>query len=443
MERHLFYRKFQHLNLDERQLERKYIAYLTEQEDLQRMYEAAINAQRVQTSTAGGGSATAINSCTLIPIVWPTEEESFNEHTIVFMVPVTNVSRLTSEFGLNPRAHVHAEEFSNVNIYIDLYDANSDMWINVWGRQIDQQNGEDVDYFFRDTIDASFVTIGTVSALRVWSSPEMGQTFHDFGGNTTDKFILHSECPDACSPVSFLLDTVNWAAQGGDENFGIGESEFDPTDNGMNIIEFDPIYNVTRLISAFPNRIENGDGGEYNVSGYAHTHGNLETSKLSIDLWDAINEIWINVWNHQLNNTFYSINEDSYGYVIGESISVCFPNIEQVTKMKVYVDFPSDQTYHNWLDQDSFKFYGEGDSSNVIEFGVNTWDDTNFYFNFNTTGPINFTIDWGDGTTHIDEGAGGYYSENHIYPELGQEYTARIYFNDISLVTNIEFPGND
>ena len=78
-----------------------------------------------------------------------------------------------------------------------------------------------------------------------------------------------------------------------------------------------------------------------------------------------------------------------------------------------------------------------------LSFVVNTWDTTYFNFNFNTVSAINFSIDWGDGTGHIDDGIGGYYSETHEYPELGQEYTARIYFNDISLVTGITFPGND
>lgn len=428
MERHQFYRKFQHLNLDERQLERKYIAYLTEQEDMQRMYEAAANAKRSQSSTAGGGSAVATNSCTLIPIMWPTEINDFDSYTIDFETPVTNVSRLTSAFGLEPSGHVHGEEFSYVNIYIDLYDADAEAWVNVWGRQIESQNDEDVDYFFRDTIDASFVTIANVSALKVWSSAEINWTFHDFGDNTTDKFILHSECPTACSPVSFFLDIINWENQGGGSGFD------------ENIIEFDPIYNVTRLVSAFPDRLIDDLIQE---SGYAHTHSDLETSKLSIDLWDAVNEIWINVWNHQLDNTFHSINEDSYGYVIGGSISACFPNIAEVTKMKVYVDFPSNNTYHDWELEDSFKFYGEGLSANVIEFVVNTWDDTNFRIDFDTVSAINFSIDWGDGTGHIDEGSGGYHSETHTYPELGQEYTARVYFNDISLVTIIIFPGND
>ena len=81
--------------------------------------------------------------------------------------------------------------------------------------------------------------------------------------------------------------------------------------------------------------------------------------------------------------------------------------------------------------------------SNAIEFVVNTYFGTYFAFSFYTLYPINFTIEWGDGTSHIDEGAGGSYSENHTYPESDQEYTARIYFSDISLVTEIDFPGND
>jgi len=81
--------------------------------------------------------------------------------------------------------------------------------------------------------------------------------------------------------------------------------------------------------------------------------------------------------------------------------------------------------------------------SNCIEFVVDTTDTTYFEFNFNTTGPINFTIEWGDGTTHPDSGAGGFYSENHTYPQLGQQYTARICFDDANAVTELNFIGND
>ena len=58
MNRDQFNKKHQHLKIAETELQRKYHAHLREQEEMQRMYEAAINAQRLQSSTAGGGSAT-------------------------------------------------------------------------------------------------------------------------------------------------------------------------------------------------------------------------------------------------------------------------------------------------------------------------------------------------------------------------------------------------
>jgi hypothetical protein len=81
--------------------------------------------------------------------------------------------------------------------------------------------------------------------------------------------------------------------------------------------------------------------------------------------------------------------------------------------------------------------------SNCIQFVVNTTQGTEFYFNFNSNGAINFTIDWGDGTTHEDSGAGGYYEESHTYPESDQQYTVRVCFDDPTIVMEIDFPGND
>ena len=73
--------------------------------------------------------------------------------------------------------------------------------------------------------------------------------------------------------------------------------------------------------------------------------------------------------------------------------------------------------------------------SNCIEFVVDTTEGTFFTFSFTTTGPINFTVDWGDGTTHPDSGAGGFYSEEHTYAEENQQYTVRVCFDDITTVT--------
>ena len=81
--------------------------------------------------------------------------------------------------------------------------------------------------------------------------------------------------------------------------------------------------------------------------------------------------------------------------------------------------------------------------SNCIEFVVNTTNDTFFSFSFNTLGAINFTIDWGDGTTHPDSGGGGFYEETHTYPEADREYTVRCCFDNIDSVIAIDFPGFD
>lgn len=73
--------------------------------------------------------------------------------------------------------------------------------------------------------------------------------------------------------------------------------------------------------------------------------------------------------------------------------------------------------------------------SNCIEMVVDTTEGIYFNFEFVSAGPINFTVDWGDGTSHVDAGTGGYYFEDHEYPESNRQYTARVCFDDITAVT--------
>lgn len=97
----------------------------------------------------------------------------------------------------------------------------------------------------------------------------------------------------------------------------------------------------------------------------------------------------------------------------------------------------------NWKEINAYECCNPGPlPSNCIEFVVDTTDGTEFNFTFYTTGPINFTIDWGDGTTHPDSGAGGIYEEIHTYPNLGQQYTARICFDSPESVLGVNF-SND
>jgi hypothetical protein len=97
----------------------------------------------------------------------------------------------------------------------------------------------------------------------------------------------------------------------------------------------------------------------------------------------------------------------------------------------------------NWQETPAYLCCNPGPlPSNCIEFVVDTTDGTEFAFSFATTGPINFTIDWGDGTTHPDSGGGGFYEETHTYPESDREYTVRVCFDNISSVIELKISGN-
>lgn len=97
----------------------------------------------------------------------------------------------------------------------------------------------------------------------------------------------------------------------------------------------------------------------------------------------------------------------------------------------------------NWKEIPAYECCNYDLPSNCIEFVADTTDGTFFIFSFNTLGPINFTVDWGDGTVHPDAGAGGFYEESHTYAEEGQQYTVRVCFDDIASVIELSFPGND
>jgi len=57
MDKRIFDRKHQHLNIDAQELDRKYKAHLQEQEEMEQMYKAQDYLRRA--ATAGGGSATS------------------------------------------------------------------------------------------------------------------------------------------------------------------------------------------------------------------------------------------------------------------------------------------------------------------------------------------------------------------------------------------------
>jgi hypothetical protein len=93
--------------------------------------------------------------------------------------------------------------------------------------------------------------------------------------------------------------------------------------------------------------------------------------------------------------------------------------------------------------------------SGCIEFVNNTSDGTNSRFWIETSAPTNYTITWGDGETTtggttVGTGGGVGIGDgedkleiDYTYADSDTEYTVRICFDDISLVTYLEFNGDD
>lgn len=80
--------------------------------------------------------------------------------------------------------------------------------------------------------------------------------------------------------------------------------------------------------------------------------------------------------------------------------------------------------------------------SNCIEMVFNTTDGGgNSTVDFTTSAPTNFTLTWGDGETLTDT-ADGAYTASHTYAEQNVSYTARLCFDDISLVTILDIQGD-
>ncbi len=82
--------------------------------------------------------------------------------------------------------------------------------------------------------------------------------------------------------------------------------------------------------------------------------------------------------------------------------------------------------------------------SSCIQFVNNTTDGTDCRFWINSSAPTNYTITWGDGETETGEVDGVNQLEiNHTYADSDTEYTVRLCFDDISVVTRLEFNGDD
>jgi len=84
-------------------------------------------------------------------------------------------------------------------------------------------------------------------------------------------------------------------------------------------------------------------------------------------------------------------------------------------------------------------------TSNGIEFTVNTAFGTYFAFAFGTSATTGYVLDWGNGTVitvPAEEAYSGGAEIDYTYPEPGI-YNCRLTFDDVSVVTSLDFPGDD
>jgi len=84
----------------------------------------------------------------------------------------------------------------------------------------------------------------------------------------------------------------------------------------------------------------------------------------------------------------------------------------------------------------------EGLPSGCIEFVNNTINGTYSEITITSSGPTSFSITWGDGETNTND-VDGTITIDHTYADSDTEYTARLCFDDISLVTELDFLGDD
>jgi len=81
--------------------------------------------------------------------------------------------------------------------------------------------------------------------------------------------------------------------------------------------------------------------------------------------------------------------------------------------------------------------------SGCIEFVNNTINGKTYSeITITSSGPTSFSITWGDGETNTND-VDGTITIDHTYAVSEAEYTVRLCFDDISLVTGLDFLGDD
>lgn len=136
-----------------------------------------------------------------------------------------------------------------------------------------------------------------------------------------------------------------------------------------------------------------------------------------------------------------------------------FRNLPQIAKLplneqvRAYNTYSWDLTTQRMMHESQLAAQGNGGGApavgiigptpalDCIEFVVDTAVSDIFNLDIESSGPVDYTITWGDGveeTGNID----GTLSISHTYPSLDTSYAAKLCFTDPSLITLLDFIGN-
>ena len=110
--------------------------------------------------------------------------EDFNNWETDTFTPLLGVKRLVIVAD-SANAHTHEEPFTELTI--QLFNSVTSTWTTVWSYNLVNQNypGDEGDDYFFNGIDVTFPEVASVTRIRLTSDPGIGQTYHDWGQDST------------------------------------------------------------------------------------------------------------------------------------------------------------------------------------------------------------------------------------------------------------------
>jgi hypothetical protein len=156
-------------------------------------YSAAVSAAAAAASAGSGGKPKPsefvgqVDWLVVAPEGFDPETDDYEDfdtwETDTF-TPLLGVKRLVIEAE---SAYAHTHEYPSTELTIQLFNSVTSTWITVWSYELVNLNYPDdgSDDYFVDGIDVTFPEVASVTKIRLTSDPAVGQTYHDWGSDST------------------------------------------------------------------------------------------------------------------------------------------------------------------------------------------------------------------------------------------------------------------